>query len=1254
VNARSDYRGRGLLLVLTVALVVVYAAIGFIQARQHDILIRAAADSERGLFRGVARLEMECQLLINALYQRVWEPQSKPLEQLQLQYETFAGHLISLETGNEQFSRTPLPQVAIVRSDFQAFLSKGDLVLGPDVTTEPTREQLQLVIKELTALTAVVHDLTLWTWESSGLAVDARNAEVTAQANITSALTVFQGLLTFALGFAVLRQYRQREWAKADAQAQRLKLVEADAELEKQGLRRAAQEELKEITHALPLVVYRLRRTLTGEESYRYVSDRLEELTGIVPADLLRDASLMHSIVHPEDQEAVAQQSNQALSELKRYSQEFRIQKANGETHWVYCESVPRQLDDGSVLSTGYIQLIDATKERALRLNEITAQQHAIFENTPVGLLFSIDGKIHQFNAKFASMMGLSNTELLGKGLDFFFDSPSDLKEISRQASTLFQVGERVEFEHEIQPLGGAPFFARVVGRRFVGTAHGTQAIWVMEDISDQKLAQSQMRRAKEMAEETNRLKGDFLANMSHEIRTPMNAIIMLSHLALRTDLTARQRDYLSKIQYSGQHLLGIINDILDFSKVEAGKLDVEAVPFELDRVLENVANVTADKATAKGLELVCDMAPGVLSDLVGDPLRIGQVLINYVTNAIKFTEKGEVSVIVSTDRLGPTEVLLRFEVRDTGIGLNEAQVSRLFKSFQQGDASTTRRYGGSGLGLAISKALAEAMGGSVGVDSVPGKGSTFWFTARVAVGEAREPQHLPNLDLRGRRVLVVDDNEHAAHVLVDMLEALGFHAQAADSGVAALSMVAESDVNGTPFDLIMLDWLMPGMDGLEVARRMGSMGLAVLPRCIMVTSYGREEVFNDVKSTLVEAVLTKPVSASALFNTMLSVMGADVAATRRANGAGKVDAKLQIVPLAGARILLAEDNDLNQQVAVELLEDAGFVVDVAENGRIACDRVQFAADQGHPYDLVLMDMQMPVMDGVAATIEIRKAFSFDVLPIVAMTANALKADRAKCSSAGMNDFVPKPVNPDELWVILSRRIKPRAGLGQVPQRTHMAVARVGDTPDSLAVVFERLKFLDLGQALARVGGKKSVFLGMLQQFVANYRGVGEQLGALVASGDHRSAARVAHTLKGVAGNVGADGLHALAGQLEMSLENVPVHNEVLVSCLVQCRTELDRLMLELIEVIPAVSAVESGGTIDAKSIAPAIRRLRDLLSEDDPAAGEFLQSQIGVLQSALGEDFASIDAAIRGYDFSLALKALRDAIARKGYVLTG
>ncbi len=1254
MNVRAVYRGRGLLVLLVAALVAVYAAIGLIQARQHEALSRAASDSERGLFRGVARLEMECQILLNALNQRVWDPQSKPLEELQLQYETFAGHLASLEKGNERFSKEPLPQVAVVRSDFDAFLRKGDMVLGADVATEPTKAQLKLVISELTALTAEIHDLTLWTWESSGLAVDARSAEVSSQADITSALTVFQALLTFALGFAVLRQYRQREAARADVETHKLKLLEADAEIEKQSLRRAAQEELKEITQALPLVVYRLRRTSGGEQTYRYVSDRLEELTGIAPGDLLRDASLLQKVVHPDDRQEVADQSSAALAQFRRYSQEFRIQKANGDTHWVYCESVPRQLDDGSVLSTGYLQVIDEAKERELRLQDVTAQQRAIFENTPAGLLFSIDGKIRQFNAKFAEMMGFVDSELVGKGLDFFYDSPDEYAQTSQHVSGLFQAGERVEFEREIQSAGGVRFHARVVGSRFDNKAEGTQSIWVIEDITDQKIAQRQMREARELAEETNRLKGDFLANMSHEIRTPMNAIIMLSHLALRTDLTARQRDYLSKIQYSGQHLLGIINDILDFSKVEAGKLDVEAVPFELDRVLENVANVTADKAASKGLELVCDMASGVLPDLVGDPLRIGQVLINYVTNAIKFTEKGEVSVIVSMERLGTTEVLLRFEVRDTGIGLNEAQVSRLFKSFQQGDASTTRRYGGSGLGLAISKALAEAMGGSVGVDSVPGQGSTFWFTARVALGEARQRQHLPNLDMRGRRVLVVDDNEHAAHVLVDMLEALGFHAQATDSGAAALGLVAENAANERPFDLIMLDWLMPGMDGLEVARRMGSMGLAVLPRCIMVTSYGREEVFNDVKSTLVEAVLTKPVSASALFNTMLSVMGSDVAATRRANGAGKVDAKLQIAPLAGARILLAEDNDLNQQVAVELLEDAGFIVDVAENGHIACERVQFAADHGHPYDLVLMDMQMPVMDGVAATIEIRKSFSFDVLPIVAMTANALKADRTKCSSAGMNDFVPKPVNPDELWAILAQCIRPRAGLGQVSQRAHAAPVRVGDAPDTLADLFERLKFLDLGQALARVGGKKSVFLGMLQQFVANYRGVGEQLSALIASGDYRSAARVAHTLKGVAGNVGAEGLHELAGRLEVTLESVPVHSDALASCLVQCRSELDRLVFDLLEVMPAASATQSSGTVDATSFAPVVRRLRDLLSEDDPAAGDYVQSETVVLRSALGEDFAAIEAAIRGYDFSLALKALRDAIARKGLVLTG
>jgi len=426
MQVAAVYRGRGLLLLLVAAVVAVYAAIGVIQARQHAALSRVATDTERGLFRGVARLELECQTLINALNQRVWDPKSKPLDELQLQYETFAGHLASLEAGTGQFSKDPLPQVAIVRSDFQAFLLKGDLILGVDVDTVPTAAQLQLMIQELTALTAQVHDLTLWAWESSGLAVDARNAEVRTQADTTSALTLFQALLTFALGLAVLRQYRQREAAKVDAQTNKLKLLEADAELERQSLRRAAQEELKEITHALPLVVYRLRRTLQGAEAYSYVSDRLEELTGILPADLLRDAGLLLGTVHPDDRDAVAQQSRAALAQFRRYSQQFRIQTANGDTHWVYCESVPRQLDDGSVLSTGYLQLIDEAKERELRLHEVTAQQRAIFENTPVGLLFSVNGQIQQFNAKFASMMGVSGTELVGKGLEIFYESEQE------------------------------------------------------------------------------------------------------------------------------------------------------------------------------------------------------------------------------------------------------------------------------------------------------------------------------------------------------------------------------------------------------------------------------------------------------------------------------------------------------------------------------------------------------------------------------------------------------------------------------------------------------------------------------------------------------------------------------------------------------------------------------------------------------------------------------------------------------------
>jgi two-component system sensor histidine kinase/response regulator len=468
--------------------------------------------------------------------------------------------------------------------------------------------------------------------------------------------------------------------------------------------------------------------------------------------------------------------------------------------------------------------------------------------------------------------------------------------------------------------------------------------------------------------EEATRQKSDFLANMSHEIRTPLNAVIGMAHLALRTELTPKQREYLKKIQQSGQHLLGVINDILDISRVEAGKLTIESAELQLEKVLESVASVIAEKTTAKGLEFVIDVAPDVPNDLLGDALRLGQILINYTNNAVKFTEQGEIVLAVRAIEKDEAGILLRFEVRDTGIGLTPEQLGRLFQSFSQADTSTTRKYGGTGLGLAISKKLAELMGGEVGAESEPGRGSTFFFTARLGRAAKGTRRFLPGAHLRGRRALVVDDNPLARRAMADMLRSMTFRVEEAASGAEALATVEKADGEGDDFAIVFLDWRMPGLDGIEAARRLGALPLRMQPRRVLVTAYGREEVFHEAEGAGLDGVLVKPVSASTLFDTALRILdaaepGAPSGAAARTAGAALGD----FTGLRGARVLVVEDNALNQQIALELLGMAGVAVDLAENGEQALRRVQEAR-----YDVVLMDVQMPVMDGLEATRRIR------------------------------------------------------------------------------------------------------------------------------------------------------------------------------------------------------------------------------------------------------------------------------------------
>ncbi|MHC5025757.1 MAG: response regulator [Planctomycetota bacterium] len=773
------------------------------------------------------------------------------------------------------------------------------------------------------------------------------------------------------------------------------------------------------------------------------------------------------------------------------------------------------------------------------RVEESDAHVRTILNSCQEGFWF-VDPDFHTLdvNPAMCAILGRSREEVVGRdGREFVEDEALALLDAESKRRS---EGYEGSYELNLLRADGTVVPCALNATPYLDPAGRVLGSFAMvSDITERKEAEEKLHAAREAAEEASRTKSEFLANMSHEIRTPMNGVIGFATLALKTDLSVEQRDYVGKIRTSADALLTLINDILDFSKIEAGKLDIESTDFRLQPVLEAIADLFAGPVAKKDIELIVHCDANVPSVLRGDPLRIRQVLVNFTSNAIKFTERGEIEVHASLVEETDEMARVRFDVRDTGIGISEEALGKLFASFTQADSSTTRKYGGTGLGLAICRQLIELMGGRVGAESVVGKGSTFWCEVPLEKREASSAPSRPRIDLRDLRVLLVEDNETNRRVISDMVGSFGFDVHAVGTGEASLEELEHAAGDGRPYGLVLMDWRLPGIDGLEASARIRAHdALRELP-IVMVSAYGSDVERDAGQQIGIDGFLAKPVQQSLLFDTLMTVLGhADGTVGRHPM---VTEESLHAQRLTGAHLLLVEDNLINQEVAVGILGGAAVTVDVANNGLEAV-----AAVRKTHYDAVLMDMQMPEMDGYEATGVIRQDERFKDLPIIAMTAHAMEGDREKCLDAGMNDYVTKPIDPDELFETLGRWVaRSRTRAAQEPVPASVAPEPVASDPAEPPVDDEggpeaplELEGFDVAAALDRLRGNRDLFERLVRQFAADVDTDLEPLRSALGAGDDEVAHQHVHSLKGIAGNLSAGRLFEAAAALETAIRD--------------------------------------------------------------------------------------------------------------------
>jgi two-component system sensor histidine kinase/response regulator len=745
--------------------------------------------------------------------------------------------------------------------------------------------------------------------------------------------------------------------------------------------------------------------------------------------------------------------------------------------------------------------------------------------------------------------------------------------------------------------------------------------VGITQDITERHRANAALQQA-------SRFKGEFLANMSHEIRTPMNAIIGLGHLLGKTSLVPKQSDYVHKIQVSAKSLLGIIDDILDFSKIEAGRLSIESVPFNFEDIFESISIMAATRIGDSPIEFLYDFDTDIPPNLEGDPYRIGQVLTNLVSNAVKFTQSGSIVVRVVVKEKGYGKLLLRFEVEDTGIGISPDKLEFLFDPFTQADGSTTREYGGTGLGLSICQKLCRLMDGSIGAESEAGKGSLFYFELPLGYSEAQS-HRVSHRELRNLKVLLVDDNLTAQVVLKDMLESMTFQVDVAGSGSEALKRLNEP---AAVYDLVLLDWRMPNIDGFETVRRINKVFGDKRPIVIMMTAYGREIVEQDVSESHLDGLLVKPLTPSIMFD---AIIRAYESRSTVEPSPEMPEVLPPIEQLLQGKVLLVEDNEINRQVGEELLEQMGLEVDCVENGAQAVDYVRQQAP-----DLVLMDIQMPVMDGYEATSLIRNLPGMEELPIFAMTANALVGDADKSIKAGMNGHISKPIDPDELYRVLREQLKEspveRASPPAMKREKPVWVPPENNPPE-----------IDLHRGIRQVGGNSDFYLKLLGDFISLHGDSVSELEELIKAARFGDARRTAHTLKGVAGNIGAERLEKIAAGLEARFANGELPPE-------QLFRDFSRTCESLFAAIRNIISESEQSEPDAESVdmesVEIEEELKNLITElqnGEAASVDIYKKLKPVLEQRIeAERFAKLDELISNYELEAATEMLRSTLA--------